>query len=119
MTITFTPFNDHELVGFSRESGDDDAKVAALRCLSTPIGGERFLSILELGAEREQQWYYARYSVAGGVLRLRMVDDALLASAGVTTAAELRAFLLSHLPDDRLYGGSEAEAPPITLDRVT
>ncbi len=117
-TITILPFNDHELAGFSRESGSADAAITAFRLLATTIGGERFLSILELSDDQDQQWYFARYRVTAGTLSLRLVDDALFESRSFAGADELRGFLHDNAADDRLYGGPETEAPPMVLRRV-
>lgn len=47
--LTFVPFNDHEMVGFSRGIGSDDKAVSAFRIFVTPVGEEKFLNVQELG----------------------------------------------------------------------
>ena len=116
--LTFVPFNDHEMVGFSRGIGSDDKAVSAFRIFVTPVGEEKFLNVQELGGDSEEpQWYFARYRLVGTTLMLRLVDDTLFGSKSFATREALQSFVLANLGDPRLYGEPTEPTPEMMLTR--
>jgi hypothetical protein len=116
-TVTFLPFNDHELVGVGAEGGSSPGSIMTFRLFVTVIDGQRFLNICEIREDGAQEWYFARYSASADSLSLRLVDDALVGPSPLTTSAELQDFVRRNLSNPRLYGGTESEQPPMTLTR--
>jgi hypothetical protein len=99
--LTFLPFDQHELVGFS--PGDDDGDIDAFRAFTTEIGGERFLNVKELGSS-QSGWYLLRYEIVGGRLVLTPVDDGLFEGRTFAGPEELREFIRRNISDPRLFG---------------
>jgi hypothetical protein len=117
-TLTFAAFDEHEMVGFGRESGAEDKPISAFRLFATPVGDEKFLNVQELRDDAEPQWYFARYRISGDTLSIRLVDDALFGSKSFPTREALQGFLWAHLADPRLYGNPDDNTPDMVLTRV-
>ncbi len=118
VTVTFAPFNEHEMVGFAREN-DTDKPVSAFRLFATAVGQEKFLNVRELGGDEGAQWYFARYRIAGDTLSLRLVDDSLFGSKSFATGEALRGFVRDNLADPRLYGNPDDQSPDMVFTRVS
>jgi hypothetical protein len=100
MRLTFLPFDEHELVGFS--PGDEAGAIDAFRAFTTEIGGERFLNVRELGSGHSG-WYLLRYGIEGGKLVLAPVDDGLFEGKTLAGPEELREFIRRNISDPRLF----------------
>jgi hypothetical protein len=118
VTLTFVPFDAHQMVAFARENGPDSTPVSAFRLFVTPVGEEKFLNVQELGADGEPQWYFARYRLEGDTLRLRLVDDTLFGGKSFATREALQGFIRASLGDPRLFGDPADETPDMILKRV-
>jgi hypothetical protein len=114
-TISIFPFNDHEMVGFAPEG--TGGKVDAFRIFPTAIGGESFLNFRQLGGE-DEDWYFARYEVAGDTLRLKIVDDGLFEKRQFSASADLREFVRQHLSDPLLYAPDADQPSESVWERV-
>jgi hypothetical protein len=117
-TLTFATFDEHEMVGFGRESGAEDKPISAFRLFVTPIGQETFLNVQELRDDAQPQWYFARYRVSGDTLSIRLVDDALFGSKSFPTREALQAFIRANLADPRLWGRPDDTTLDMVLRRV-
>ncbi len=98
--LTIFPFDQHEMVGFAPEN--DSSKVSAFRLFVTSIGTQRFLNVQELGTG-DSGWFFARYEIVQGRMRLSVVDDGLFEERAFASSAELLEFFRAHLSDPRLY----------------
>lgn len=103
VTITFLPYNAHELVAFSRDAEDPHGKVEAYRAFITVIDGVSFLNMQELGIHASRDWSYASYRIEGTALSLRFIDDSLFASRTFDSSDALREFISRNLRTPGLY----------------
>jgi len=103
VTITFLPYNAHELVAFSRDADDPHGKVESYRAFVTVIDGVNFLNMQELGAQAARDWTYASYRIDGKNLSLRFVDDSLFGSRTFDSSEALREFIRRNLRSPGLY----------------
>ena len=105
--LTIFPFDEHEMVGFAPEK--DSSKVSAFRLFVTSVGTQRFLNVQELGTG-DSGWFFARYEITKGRMRLSVVDDGLFGERTFASSADLLEFFRAHLADPRLYT-PEGETP--------
>jgi hypothetical protein len=117
LSFSFVPFNDHEIVGFSREIGSDDTAISVFRIFVTRVGQQGFLNVQELGGDSRRQWYFGRYRFAGDALMVRLVDDTLFGSKTFATTDALQGFVLANLGDPRLYGEPDDSTQEMVLTR--
>ncbi len=103
VTITFLPYNTHELVAFSRDADDPHGKVDSYRAFVTVIDGVSFLNMQELGAQAAREWSYASYRIEGKTLSLRFVDDGLFGSRTFDSSEAFREFIRKNLKSPGLY----------------
>ncbi len=115
-TITFLPFNEHELVGFT--PGDAADSVDAFRVFTSAIDNERFLNVRDLG-DASSDWYLVHYTINGGKLVLSVVDDGLFGERTFATSAELSAFLQQKLSDPLLYAPAGEKRQDMVWERVS
>jgi hypothetical protein len=113
--LTIFPFNEHEMVGFAPEK--DSRKVSAFRMFVTTVGTQRFLNVRELGSE-DSGWFFARYEIGQGRMRLSIVDDGLFAERSFSSSADLLEFFRAHLSDPRLYTPEGDTPTESTWERV-
>lgn len=106
-SIRFLPFDEHELVGISRE--EKTGKIEAFRAFTTEIPRERFLNVRELGGD-SVGWYILNYRFDGQKLILRPVDDGLFREAKASSSDELLGIVESSVSDPRLYASKEGGA---------
>jgi hypothetical protein len=102
-----------QLVLTAESPGEEAASYPAF---VSALGTERFLNLRDVGGSG--LWYFANCRLDGELLRLRLVDDELFDSQVLPGAEELRAFLLLHLEDPRLYGGQGTDEWDWVLRRV-
>ena len=118
VTITFLPFNAHELVIFSRDAEDAHGKVEAYRAFITVIDGVNFLNMQELGTPASREWMYASYSIEGTALSLRFLDDSLFESRTFDSAEALREFVRKNLHSPGLYVTDNGQDMRMKFTRV-
>jgi hypothetical protein len=114
-TLTILPFDEHEMVGITPEG--TSGKTDVFRLFPTDVGTESFLNFRQLGGEAggsPEGWYFARYQIAGGRLRLSIVDDGLFEHRQFESSAELDDFVRQHLSDPLLYSPN-ADQPAETV----
>jgi hypothetical protein len=113
-TLTFLPFDEHELVGFA--PGDSEGAVDAFRAFVTPIETERFLNVQELGSG-SPGWFLMRYRVEADRLVLSVIDDGLFEGRQFASPQELQRFVSDHLADPRLYAVAGEEGEDMVWER--
>lgn len=118
VTITFLPYNAHELVVFSRDAESASGKVEAYRAFVTVIDGVSFLNMQELGEQPARDWSYASYHIDGTALSLRFVDDGLFGSRTFDSSGALREFIRKNLPSPALYVNENGKDAPMKLTRA-
>jgi len=105
--LTIFVFDEHEMVGFAPEN--DSSKVSAFRLFVTSIGTQRFLNVQELGTD-DSGWFFARYEIVQGRMRLSFVDDGLFGERTFASSTDLLEFFRANLSDPRLYA-PEGDTP--------
>jgi hypothetical protein len=106
--FTFLPFDEHELVGFTR--GDEPGSTEAIRAFTTEVEGERFLNARELG-KASPGWYLLRYRIEGSKLLMRLVDEGLFHGASISSSAQLLDFIRQNVANPKLYAPERDKAP--------
>jgi hypothetical protein len=114
--LTIFPFNAHEMVGFAPEK--DSSKVSAFRLFVTSIGTQTFLNVQELGTD-DSSWFFARYEIVQGRLRLSVVDDGLFEKRTFASSTDLLEFFRRHLSDPRLFTPEGDTPMESTWERLT
>ena len=102
-TLTFLAFNEHELVAFA--PGISGGRVDAFRVFVTPIEGERFLNVQELGTG-SSGWFLIRYRLEADRLVLSVIDEGLFEGRPFLSPQELAHFVSEHLADPLLYAAA-------------
>jgi len=113
--LTFTRFNDHEMVSWARDEASGEVSLG--RLFVTTIGNERFLNLQELGQD-DAPWYVARCTIEGDRCILRFLDDGLFGSRSFASAEERRQFIRARLADPLLYASDGAEPMEMVLERA-
>jgi hypothetical protein len=113
--LTIFAFDEHQMVGFAPEH--DSSKVSGFRLFVTSVGTQRFLNVQELGAN-DPGWFFARYEIVQGRMRMLVVDDGLFGDRTFASSADLLEFFRSNLSNSRLYA-PEGDGPmESTWERV-
>ena len=71
--FSFSRFSATEYVALGKEKGKD--ALVLFRVFTTTVGGTSFLNVCELKPWQEPSFLYARYTVKGDELSLRIVDE--------------------------------------------
>ncbi len=112
-TMTFQPFNEHELLVLGTEKGK--VQPEAIRAFVTTIKDECFLNVQEIKEPPAKRgWYLVKYTISGDTLQAWTVDDKLF-SKPITSSRALYRFVKKNLSNKELYG----DDPPMVLQRVT
>ena len=92
--FTFSRFNANEYVAVGREKGKEP--VLLFRVFTTRVGEGSFLNVCELKPGKEPTFLYARYTVKGDELSLRIVEETEVPKVLHGDPAALRKFLAAH-----------------------
>jgi hypothetical protein len=90
----FIPFNESEYVVLGREKGKE--AVGLLRVFTTRLGTAAFLNVCELKPGTKPSFLFARYSVTGDELSLRIVDEKEVPAEVQGDSKALTKFLVAH-----------------------
>jgi hypothetical protein len=92
--FSFSRFNATEYVALGKEKGKD--AVLLFRVFTTTVAGASFLNVCELKPGKEPSFLYARYTVKGDELSLRIVDEKEVPKEMQGDRKALTRFLAAH-----------------------